>query len=129
MGERRWLGLVVAGVSVFSLIQPWAALGCATCYGASDSPLAAGMNWGIFSLLACIGCVLGGVGAFFFFLGRRAARTNSAAAFGLDQEHAAEPDFTRRNHPPRPALLERRRHCAHSAAGSLGTPPVAKHRH
>jgi heme/copper-type cytochrome/quinol oxidase subunit 2 len=48
------------------------ALACATCYGASDSPLAQGMNWGIMVLLACIGTVLLGVVGFFVYLIRRA---------------------------------------------------------
>lgn len=49
------------------------ALACAACYGQSDSPLAAGMNWGIFSLMAVIGCVLGGIATFFIFLAKKAA--------------------------------------------------------
>ncbi len=48
------------------------AFACATCYGASDSPLAQGMNWGIMVLLACIGTVLLGVVVFFVYLIRRA---------------------------------------------------------
>ncbi len=43
---------------------------CAACYGASDSPLAQGMNWGIFSLLAVVVCVLGGIASFFIFLAK-----------------------------------------------------------
>ena len=34
------------------------AFACATCYGASDSPMAQGMNWGIMVLLGFIGAVL-----------------------------------------------------------------------
>ena len=48
-------------------------LACAACYGQSDSPMAAGMNWGIMSLLGMIVVVLGGVAAFFIFLARRSA--------------------------------------------------------
>jgi hypothetical protein len=47
---------------------------CATCYGASDSPLAQGMNWGILTLLGFIGAVLFGIVAFFVHVGRNAAR-------------------------------------------------------
>ncbi len=54
-------------------------LACAACYGQSDSPLAAGMNWGIFSLLGTILVVLGGVAAFFVYLARRSARSGAAA--------------------------------------------------
>lgn len=46
---------------------------CAACYGQSDSPMAAGMNWGILSLLGMIVLVLGGVAAFFVFLASRSA--------------------------------------------------------
>ena len=55
-------------------------LACAACYGQSDSPLAAGMNWGIFSLLGTIIFVLGAVVAFFVYLARRSAAGNRAAA-------------------------------------------------
>jgi len=34
-------------------------LACAACYGKSDSPLANGMNWGIFTLLGVVVPVLG----------------------------------------------------------------------
>jgi hypothetical protein len=56
------------------LALPNPALGCAACFGKSDSPLAEGMNWGILSLLAVILAVLGGIAGFFIFLARRAAR-------------------------------------------------------
>jgi hypothetical protein len=36
--------------------------------------MAAGMNWGIMSLLVVIAMVLGGVSAFFIYLARRSAR-------------------------------------------------------
>jgi len=48
------------------------AFACATCYGASDSALAQGMNWGILVLLGFIFCVLAGVTGFFVYLIRRA---------------------------------------------------------
>lgn len=71
------LGLLLAGL-------PEAALGCAACFGASDSPLAEGMNWGILSLLAVIVTVLGGCAAFFVFLARRAARMAPAEPLGSE---------------------------------------------
>lgn len=46
---------------------------CATCFGQSDSALAQGMNWGIFSLLIVILAVLGTFAGFFVYLVRRAA--------------------------------------------------------
>jgi hypothetical protein len=57
--------------------RPASSFACAACYGASDSPLAEGMNWGILSLLAVVGLVLGSVGTFFVFLAKKSA---SAAA-------------------------------------------------
>jgi heme/copper-type cytochrome/quinol oxidase subunit 2 len=46
---------------------------CAACYGQSDSPLAQGMNWGIFSLLGVIVGVLTGITTFFVVLSRKSA--------------------------------------------------------
>lgn len=46
---------------------------CATCFGKSDSKLAEGMNWGIFTLLLVVLGVLGGISAFFIFIARRSA--------------------------------------------------------
>ena len=50
------------------------AFACATCYGASDSPLAQGMNWGIMVLLGFIGAVMTGIVAFFIHVGRNSAK-------------------------------------------------------
>ena len=56
---------------------------CATCFGGEiDSPMADGMNWGIFTLLAVIGTVLGTLLTFFIHLIRKseamaAAQKNS----------------------------------------------------
>ena len=57
---------------------PLNAPACASCYGASDSPLAQGMNWGIVTLLGFVGLVLGGISLFFVHIGRRSARLNAA---------------------------------------------------
>jgi hypothetical protein len=75
---RRLLCGMVAGLA----LNPYAVRACAACYGKSDSPMAQGMNWGIFSLLAVIVAVLGGVAAFFVFLGRRSAALAAGAATG-----------------------------------------------
>jgi heme/copper-type cytochrome/quinol oxidase subunit 2 len=58
---------------------PQALLGCATCFGKSDSDLARGMNWGIFSLLVMVVFVLGSVAAFFAYLAKRAATISRTA--------------------------------------------------
>ena len=68
---------VLTGLLAFALKQ--GALACATCYGASDSPLAQGMNWGIITLLGVVGSVLFGIAAFFVDIGIKSARMNAAA--------------------------------------------------
>ena len=55
---------------------PQAVFACATCYGASDSPMAQGMNWGIVTLLVVILSVLTGVAAFFVHVGFKSAALN-----------------------------------------------------
>ena len=49
--------LLPASMAVGRALQPAALLAGAACYGHSDSPLAKGMNWGIFSLLGVVVCV------------------------------------------------------------------------
>jgi heme/copper-type cytochrome/quinol oxidase subunit 2 len=56
------------------------AFACATCYGASDSPLAQGMNWGIMVLLGFIGVVLVAVSSFFVYIVRRASAMEAVTA-------------------------------------------------
>ena len=60
---------------------------CATCYGASDSPMAQGMNWGIMTLLAVVGCVLAGITSFFVYLGWRSSRFPAITAPSSDVEN------------------------------------------
>lgn len=67
LAKLPWLGLATA----FTLAQPGSALACATCYGASDSPLAQGMNWGIITLLVIVGGVLTCIVGFFVHIGWR----------------------------------------------------------
>ena len=65
-------------------------LACAACYGASDSPMAKGMNWGIFSLLGVVAVVLGSIATFFVFIGKRSA----AASTAPETDPATKPDST-----------------------------------
>jgi hypothetical protein len=77
---RAVLGLLAAA----ALPAPvWA---CSACYGQSDSPLAAGMNWGIFSLLATIVLVLATIAGFFIFLARRSTSDRNPSS---STQHAA----------------------------------------
>ncbi len=57
---------------------------CAACFGKSDSPLAYGMNAGIFVLLAVIGTMLGLITSFFVFVSRRSARLAESDPVGTD---------------------------------------------
>lgn len=67
--------LVVSIFMLFLATTP-SVMACATCFGASDSPMAKGMNWGIFTLLAVIILMLTGIALFFIFLARRSAEVS-----------------------------------------------------
>jgi hypothetical protein len=87
--RRASLGaFVLAALSAF----PRAAAACSVCFGASDSPMAVGTNWGIFAMLAVVGGVLLGFGTFFLYLIRRANASPDPApmAVGEGQEVAAK---------------------------------------
>ena len=73
----RWL---TASVALLPLLLPAAASACAACFGRSDSPMAKGMNMGIFTLLIVIMSVLLGIAAFFFYILRRAAKMAASQA-------------------------------------------------
>jgi len=69
----RKLKFLVAGAIGALALHPASLFACAACYGASDSPMAKGMNWGILSLLGVVVMVLGSLASFFVFLGKKAA--------------------------------------------------------
>jgi hypothetical protein len=71
-----WRKLIFTALLIL-LATSRSAFACATCYGASDSPMAQGMNWGILTLLGVIGSVLTGVVAFFVHVGIKSARLNA----------------------------------------------------
>lgn len=52
-------------------LAPSPLFACAACYGRSDSPLAYGINWGIFTLLGIILTVLTCIALFFVHVIRR----------------------------------------------------------
>lgn len=52
-------------------LAPSPLFACAACYGRSDSPLAYGMNWGIFTLMGVIVSVLACIALFFVHIVRR----------------------------------------------------------
>jgi len=69
--------------------QAESAWGCAACFGKSDSPMAQGMNMGIFTLLLVILSVLIGIAAFFAYIIRRAALLEAAANASRVNESAS----------------------------------------
>jgi hypothetical protein len=73
------LRTLLAGLAVTLALRPHWLVACAACAGQSDSAMAKGMNWGILSLLAVIGVVLGGVASFFVYLGKKSATVAAAA--------------------------------------------------
>jgi succinate-acetate transporter protein len=65
-------------VAALAGLMPLPLFACAACGGAhSESPLAQGMNWGIFTLMAFIGTVLAGIALFFVHIVRKDGAANS----------------------------------------------------
>jgi hypothetical protein len=79
---KRLLAGGLAGLA----FHPAALFACSACYGQSDSPLARGMNWGIFTLLGVVVFVLGTIGTFFVYLGKRSATATGATESGATPE-------------------------------------------
>jgi hypothetical protein len=71
MNRWRRIKLPLLGAALGLWLRPDTLLACAACYGQSDSPLAQGLNWGIFALLGVVLTVLTGVVAFFVHVARR----------------------------------------------------------
>ena len=80
MKTRALLRRLTAAVALLPLLLPAAASACAACFGRSDSPMAKGMNMGIFTLLIVILSVLLGISMFFFYILRRAAKMAASQA-------------------------------------------------
>lgn len=56
---------------IFLIIAQTAAIACPSCYGAADSPMTAGMNAAILTMLGITGVVLTGISGMFFYIWRR----------------------------------------------------------
>jgi hypothetical protein len=69
--------LLMVGLLLLANLQSRADA-CAACFGKSDSPMAQGLNAGIFTLMGVIGTVLCGFSAFFVYIARKAAHGASA---------------------------------------------------
>lgn len=70
-------------------IAPSPLFACAACYGKSDSPLASGMNWGIFTLLGVVVTVLGCFISTIVYLARKEKTAVSVAAATLPAQAQA----------------------------------------
>jgi hypothetical protein len=84
--RRRWLTRTVrVGLFVLMLAAPRAALACPVCFGQSDSPMAQGVNMGMYFLLAVVGGVLAAFASFFIYLARRARTLSAGEAGEIDE--------------------------------------------
>ncbi len=71
MKSLRRFSKWMMGAAVLAAFTPSPSFACAACYGRSDSPLASGMNWGIFTLLGVVVTVLVSIASFFIYLIRK----------------------------------------------------------
>jgi hypothetical protein len=71
--SRTFLKVIFIATITLAALAPSPLIACAACYGKSDSPLASGMNWGIFTLLGIIVTVLVSIAGFFVFIIRKEA--------------------------------------------------------
>ncbi len=62
-----------------AVLAPTKTFACAACYGKSDSAMAVGMNWGIFTLLGVVVPVLGAFLTFLIYVIRKSEALNAAA--------------------------------------------------
>lgn len=88
---KRLYKSAAALIGLLLLAQPGSLWACAACYGASDSPMARGMNWGIFSLLGVVVCVLSTFATFFVFLAKKSAAASLDAAAETKPESTDKP--------------------------------------
>ncbi len=82
---------VLVGAILVTCATP-RAVACATCFGASDSKMAQGMNMGILVLLGVVGMVLGGLTLGFVAL---AVRSNRVAQTRLGEDTQLDPEAER----------------------------------
>ncbi len=69
---KRIMAMAVVLTAWWGSLSP--VLGCAACFGRSDSSMAYGMNAGIMTLLVVILTLLSLIASFFVFVVRRASR-------------------------------------------------------
>lgn len=69
-------------LTTFFVAAPRLALACPVCFGQNDSPLAKGVNMGVFFMLGVVGMMLGAFATFFIYLSRRARLLDASANAG-----------------------------------------------
>lgn len=79
MNRGGTIRLLLTSLVLGGCLLPSSVWACASCFGASDSKLAVGMNWGIFSLLVVVVGVLSTIATFFIYLAKRAAMFSATA--------------------------------------------------
>jgi hypothetical protein len=77
MKSSRKIFKIIFLAAASAIFSPPPLFACAACYGKSDSPLASGMNWGIFTLLGVVVTVLASIATFFIFIIRKEAQINA----------------------------------------------------
>ena len=70
LSRKLWKTVLTVALGAAAL-APSSLLACAACYGKSDSALAKGMNWGIFTLMGVILTVLTCILVFFVHIVRK----------------------------------------------------------
>ena len=70
-------GNIIAAALLALAFLPNSLWACAACFGESDSPMARGMNWGVFSLLVVVVGVLSGITSFFVYLAKKSPTDKS----------------------------------------------------
>ncbi len=68
---RKFLKWMLPAAMVLAVSAPSSLFACAACFGRSDSSLAHGMNWGIFTLMGIIVLVLATIASFFVYIIRK----------------------------------------------------------
>jgi hypothetical protein len=69
-------------LTLMFLAAPPLALACPVCFGQNDSPLAKGVNMGVFFMLGIVGVMLTAFATFFIHLSRRARLFDESANSG-----------------------------------------------
>jgi hypothetical protein len=94
MRRVRTMKFVLACLVSSLALQAHSVFACAACYAKLNepSPLAEGMNWGIFTLLGVVVCVLGGIATFGIYLARKS--TMMSAAMEADQSLKATQELS-----------------------------------